>query len=658
MKIGTKFMAGSALVVLLMAALALYSANMGQRSLRESVGKNSIFLAEEMLKRLNHAVYLKVAELRIHSRHLLLGEVLSESNREFEELEDIGEYIDQKDREWVGTPKGVITPFMQGLIDSELSDRLRRDFVEPNRQKYGQSFIEQVLVANRYGANVAQTGRTSDYQQDDEEWWHAARENGFFVSDVEYDESAEAHAVSIGIRVDDEQGNFMGVTKAVLSARGFVREAEITTKKYETTRVKVVTRDGKLIYATEAFRFLEDVSGKEFFKKMKIEGRNGYFVAQTGGRKRLFSYAHSEGYGTFAGLRWILVVEHDVDEVLGPAYALRNGILIVSVIFVAISVIVAFLISRSISDPLARLQRGVEIAGTGNLGHRVGTSSGDEIGQLSRAFDQMTEDLTAITASRDELNVEIARRKRGDEEVTKLSAVLEQRVVERTASLEAANSDLKDFAYVVSHDLKAPLRAICQLATWISEDYAPAFDEAGRERMKLLVSRVKRMDALIDGILRYSRIGRVVGEQMRIDLDTLIKDMTALIAVPDHIHVVIEDQLPVIVFDRTRIEQVFQNLLSNAVAFMDRPEGEVRIRCVDADTHWKFSIADNGPGIDEKYHEKIFQIFQTLAPRDEDEGTGIGLSIVKKIVETHGGKVWVESEVGKGSTFFFTLPKE
>ncbi len=246
----------------------------------------------------------------------------------------------------------------------------------------------------------------------------------------------------------------------------------------------------------------------------------------------------------------------------------------------------------------------------------------------------------------------------------RLLLTLEERVIERTAELKSANKELKSFAYVVSHDLKAPLRAISQLAGWISEDYSEELDDEGKNKIKLLLSKVKRMYSLIDGILDYSKIGRVQEEKMQVDLNQLVRDVTEAIAPADNIRVTISNTLPVIVCEKTRMEQVFQNLLGNAVKHMDKTSGEIKISCIDDDGYWRFSIADNGPGIEEKYFEKIFQLFQQATlkakpalPDNRYESTGLGLTIVKKIVELYGGEIWVESEVGKGSTFFFTLSK-
>ncbi len=223
--------------------------------------------------------------------------------------------------------------------------------------------------------------------------------------------------------------------------------------------------------------------------------------------------------------------------------------------------------------------------------------------------------------------------------------------------LESANEELKNFGYVVSHDLKAPLRAIGSLANWISTDYADKFDDEGREHMRLLISRVHRMDGLIDGILQYSRVGRVKEVAVAVDLNRLVREVIDLLAPPAGIVISVDASLPTVMAEPTRIQQVFQNLLSNAIKYMDKPEGEIRINCSAEGKQWKFSIADNGPGIDRQHFEKIFQLFQTLAPRDRVESTGVGLALVKKIVEMYGGHVWLESTVGAGSTFFFTLPR-
>lgn len=233
----------------------------------------------------------------------------------------------------------------------------------------------------------------------------------------------------------------------------------------------------------------------------------------------------------------------------------------------------------------------------------------------------------------------------------------EARQAELLHDLAAANEELTNFAYVVSHDLKAPLRGIGSLADWLAADYGDKLDAQGREYLALLKKRVTRMDGLIDGVLEYSRVGRVKEAQVPVDLNTLVAEVVDALAAPPGVTITVQDSLPTVVAERTRLRQLFQNLIGNAIKHLDRPHGEVRVAVRDDGGYHTFSVADNGPGIDPRHHDKIFQLFQTLTPRDRKESTGVGLALVKKIVELYGGRVWVESQPGQGSTFLFTLPK-
>jgi two-component system sensor kinase FixL len=248
---------------------------------------------------------------------------------------------------------------------------------------------------------------------------------------------------------------------------------------------------------------------------------------------------------------------------------------------------------------------------------------------------------------------DITERKKAEQTLEELNAALE------TTNLELirTNKELQEFAYITAHDLKTPLRAIGTLADWLSVDYADKFDEQGMGNVKLLVTKAKQMSFLIDDILRYSGAGQNAQKSQEVDLNRLLSEVIQEIAPPEHITVAVENPLPTLVCKKTHIIQIFQNLLSNAVKYMDKPKGQITVRCIEQDDTWRFGIMDNGPGIEKKYFDKIFKIFQTLSPREGVESTGIGLSIVKKLIELNKGAVWVESELGQGSTFLFTLPK-
>ena len=224
-----------------------------------------------------------------------------------------------------------------------------------------------------------------------------------------------------------------------------------------------------------------------------------------------------------------------------------------------------------------------------------------------------------------------------------------------TAELRRMNAELDAFAYAASHDLRAPLRGIANLAQWIEEDLQDSLRDETREMLALLRTRMHRMEALIDGILQYSRAGRVHEPPVEVDVAALIEELVDLLA-PESATIEIDSGLPVFVTERVPLQQAFQNLLGNAIKHGGQGV-TITVSARDEGTHWRFIVADDGPGIAKDYHERIWGIFQTLEPRDKVEGTGIGLSLVKKLVETQGGIVAVDSEPGAGSAFSFTWPK-
>lgn len=233
---------------------------------------------------------------------------------------------------------------------------------------------------------------------------------------------------------------------------------------------------------------------------------------------------------------------------------------------------------------------------------------------------------------------------------------INQRLRSSEEQLEAANRELTDFAVIVSHDLKAPLRAVATLAKWMQTDYGDKLDEEGRENLQEMVKRVQRMDSMIDGILHYSRIGREQEKNVPVALGDLVSEVVQDIASPEGVQVHGAEGLPAVPGDPMRLRQVFQNLIGNAVKY-SQPPVEIWVNVTDRGTVWEFSVKDNGPGIEQRHFERIFKIFQTLAPMDRTDSTGVGLALVKRIVEKSGGRVWVESRVGEGSTFYFTWPK-
>lgn len=225
-------------------------------------------------------------------------------------------------------------------------------------------------------------------------------------------------------------------------------------------------------------------------------------------------------------------------------------------------------------------------------------------------------------------------------------------------ALETANRDIEQFAYAASHDLKAPLRGIASLSDWLEEDLGPTISDKSKQMLRLLHGRVLRMEALIDGILAYSRTSRLKEERVVVEVAPLLLEVIELVSAPPGVVTIdVPESMTSIVVQKVPFQQVWMNLLSNALKHGAAAGAAVHLGARDVGEAWEFFVSDNGPGIAWQFHERIFRIFHTLASRDKVEGTGIGLAIVKKLVDDRGGRVWVESEPGKGAKFCFTWPK-
>jgi diguanylate cyclase (GGDEF)-like protein/PAS domain S-box-containing protein len=390
-------------VVALIWVMGYFAVGTSRKAIQESIQASSEALAAEILLKIDGRVQSRIELFEAYTKDLILQEAVRESNSTFERMEDAQAYIERTDAEWRSLPKGAKYPLAEELQENRLAEELSEK-IEFLNEKYDYRVVAEVFVTNRYGANVAMTGRTTDYRQDDEGWWQAAKKDGLYVRDVGFDESAGLHSVDIGIRIEDEEGDFLGVMKVVSNLTEFldIMKGSLPEPSGKGGPVfyTLFNSAEKVLYSTRDPGFSGDLS----VLHPEYRGYEGGGVIMTEDPaygELLTIHIHSKGSKEFRGLGWGLNVSYRTAELFAPARKVRDGILAALLGVTLLVSITIFLFTRTIARPVARLRDAASKVARGELEALIDAGSGDEIGELALSFRKMTDELLSTTVSKD-----------------------------------------------------------------------------------------------------------------------------------------------------------------------------------------------------------------------------------------------------------------
>ncbi len=417
MKIVHKLALGSVLFALLIWCVGDLAARISRKALQKTIEDTSTSFAKHVLYTIDKYILDRMEGIEEYATDLALQEALAQSNDKFERMDDAAAYIQQKDREWISAAPESATPFMNEIMDNMLSRELKEK-VEFHRSRHDHPVFAEIFATNRFGAVVGTSNRTSDYRQDDEQWWQSAKTNGLSVTDVGLDESSGVYGIDIAVRINDDGGRFMGVILAVLSIEeltGVVARLRPTThgRTLKSSRYWLLTKAGKVIYSTERHKLLEaapDHLSEHFHRGEDDASHPAHRNTHADMHGDAFVvFAYSTGFENFKGLGWGLQIEHDPKEIFASAEVLRKNIRIVTLAVAILALLGGWWVSRSISGRIKRLSSATIEIGEGNLGARVDDSGNDELSELAGGFNRMSEKLEQADQYLREYTAEVER---------------------------------------------------------------------------------------------------------------------------------------------------------------------------------------------------------------------------------------------------------
>jgi len=650
-----KFIIGCLMVGVFIPLSTLSSLLKSQKVLRQTIARDSTLITRETMDQIERAVWIRLGQIELNANALAENPALLSSNLQFANMDDYRPYLAESEKQWQAQDPNNPDSMINRMLDHALCERLITQIKQTffYTQRFGYDIFEQVTVTNRFGAVIGQTSHNKQYDLSQQPWWKHAKNRGSYVGPIDL----RSGTMDVAVPILDVANNFMGVIQCSLNAQEYndILGHLANNSAYSTTGFTLLSREKSVLHATND-RHLACISAAlNTRKKASSPDQNDlwYLVKNPTDRSKpraMITQAYSRGHSNYKGQQWSLCMSVDASEALYPVSALKMALLIPFSVLCLSTIAAALMFTYSVLRPIEKLSQTAEAIRNGDLKAKSNITSHDEIGHLAESFDQMTGELEHNIES---LNKQIEERQRAEEGMAKLTGNL----VESVQELEKANQEIRQITYAAAHDLKTPLRGMSMISQWILEDHGHVLAPEAQEQIKQLSYRAERFDKLLDGLREYSSLPTEDDALTDIDLTKYLRIMTNRHFQAYEPYIMIPENLPEMKSPITAIKTVFYKLLDNATRYMDKDSPAVQIRCQSHLHGWTFYISDNGPGINEKYHKKIFGMFQRLSQDDTFKTTGMGLPIAKKIIEAYGGRIWVDSEMKNGSTFAFTWPK-
>jgi len=628
LKIGIKISLSIAIIIIIFSSGLLLSITQTREAMINETGQSAITFSRDINDRLDQRVHGILTLLKVIALDPEIERLVIESNHEFEKIEDVDAYLAEKEAQW-HSYAGKENPVFNEMIKNPMSQRLEF-FREQFSDIVKVDIFPELLIANKYGATIAENNRLTDWDQSDRLQFQNSRDYGFHVSDLYYDKSAGVWALEVALAIKDGS-EFAGMLKVAYNIQDIVDVFLDSVKEspYETARFSLISGDNIVIHLSSStdgvqFDIGDDITDiiVGFFDARNIKEGTYFGKNEQTGKTSITAYSTSDGFRDYSGLNWIVGITIDEEEFLSDVNQLQNILIGIMVFSIIVGAVIGVGLTRGIVSPIRKIEKAAKDISDEKFDEKVEIKNKDEFGSLGKSINEMAK------------------------------------------KLKNAQKEKEEFVAMITHDLKQPLVPISGNAEMLLNPKMGELNEMQKDCVAEIAANASRQLSMIDNLVSAQKIG---AGAMTYDIEELSSKDILNDCIKTHSPIMKDKNIEYfdsstedikIKGDKRRILESFTNIIQNAHDFVPQ-DGKIEIGVTDGDREVTFFVKDNGEGIPKDKQEKLFKKYGQVKSDAKRKfgGTGLGLAVSQELVNGMSGRIWLESEEGKGTTLFFTIPK-